>query len=433
MSGRFEAPADLRFTCTRCGDCCRSWNVMLGPGEEERLGAFDWRGREEELVAAATVVSSPLPNGRRARRLVRRDDGACIYLGRDNLCRLHRHFGAAAKPLMCQLYPFGFYPVGDELAVDCSFACRSISQRTGAPLAERFPEWAALLAAGEAPAEARHRLDRRRPLTGDLLWELEHHLLAFLAERELPLLDRIRCCLQLVRLATSGDPATPSAARLRAAIARGLPRQVASLPRGGGLDRTQRAIFYQWLFLALNPLPVNVDLLAPPARRREEERRVADGQRFAARQGAPRVDNRELAVSWDAIDAVDAALIAAPSVPLLESYLTAKLVGQRFLVAGDEELPLVEAVPLFLLAYPMAIWTARALAADRGADAVAAEDLRRALGLLDRTLGQVPLAALPGKVAKAFHFVVEETDLVVAATNELLGWQDAEEDAGPVL
>jgi Fe-S-cluster containining protein len=426
MPPPFEAPADLRFTCTRCGDCCRGWNVMLGPGEEERLRALDWRGREADLVEAETVVAAPLPGGGRARRLARRDDGACVYLGADSRCRIHQHFGGLSKPLMCQLYPFGFYPVGDRLAVDCSFACRSISQGSGAPLAERFPEWAALLAEGEAPAEGSHRLDRRWPLTGALLWELEHALLALLGTAALPLFDRVRCCLQLVRLATSGDPATASAAKLRQAIAAGLPRQIAVIPRGGGMDRTQRAVFYQWLFLALNPLPTNADLLAGPARKREEERRVAAGRRFAERQGAPWVESRELAVGWETIDAVDAALVAAPSVPLLERYLSAKVVGQRFLVAGGQELPFVEAVPLFLLAYPMAIWTSRALAAGRGAGAVEEGDLRRALGLLDRTLGQVSLAALPGKVAKAFHFVVEETDLVVAATNELLGWEDPE-------
>jgi lysine-N-methylase len=427
----FQPPPGLRFTCTRCGDCCRGWNVMLGPGEEEALRAREWEGREPDLVAASTVVTTALPGGGRARRLARHDDGACVSLGTDSLCRLHRHFGAGAKPLMCRLYPFAFVPVGGRLGVDASFACRSIAQGSGAPLAEQAAEWTALLAETGAPVEGRHRLDRARPLAGPVLWELEHHLLTFLADATLPLFERVRCCLQLVRLATSGDPGTAAAAKLREAIARGLPRQIAKIPRGGGMDRTQRAVFYQWLFLALNPLPPNADLLAGPAREREERRRVEAGQRFAALQGAPWVDNHELDVTHEAIAAVDASLVTADDAPLLARFLAAKVVGQRFLVAGEEELPFVEAVPLFFLSYPMAIWTARALAAGRGAAVVAAEDLRRALGLLDRTLGQVSLAALPARVAKAVRFVVEETDLVVAATNELVGWVDPPDD-GPI-
>ena len=38
-----------------------------------------------------------------------------------------------------------------------------------------------------------------------------------------------------------------------------------------------------------------------------------------------------------------------------------------------------------------------------------------------------PLATLPDEIAKVWHFVMEETDLVVEATNELVGWHDEEQ------
>src|SRR6185295_9159857 len=101
VTTRFEHPPGMGFTCTRCGDCCRSGNVMLGPGEEERLSGLDWREREADLETAVTVVSTALPGGRRVRRLARREDGACVYLGEDQLCQIHRHFGGDAKPLVC--------------------------------------------------------------------------------------------------------------------------------------------------------------------------------------------------------------------------------------------------------------------------------------------------------------------------------------------
>ena len=121
---------------------------------------------------------------------------------------------------------------------------------------------------------------------------------------------------------------------------------------------------------------------------------------------------------------MDAAFVAAADCPPLERFLVAKILGQRFLMAGAE-LPFAEAVPLFFLVYPMAIWTSRALAAARRASAVAEADVREGLARIDRTLGQVPLAALPSRVAKAWRFVVEETGLVVAATDELLGFATA--------
>jgi Fe-S-cluster containining protein len=422
MTIQFEHPPELAFTCTRCGDCCRSGNIMLGPGEEQQLRALDWSGREADLEKTETVVSTPLPGGRRVLRLARRDDGCCVYLGADQRCRIHSHFGGERKPLMCRLYPFGFYPVGGRVTVDCAFSCRSISEGSGDPIAKRVEEWTALLGERAAAPEKRRRLTRHLELSGELLWEIEHYLLGLLANQGLTLFDRVRCCLQFTRLATTGDPASPAAAKLREAIARGLPRQISKIPRGGHMDPTQRAVFYQWLCLALNPPPVNADLSPSPNTRRKEEMRAAAAQRFTTQKGAPNVDNRELPADFKQIAQVDAMLVTAPSSPLLERFLAAKIIGQRFLLGGDEELPLVEAVPLFFLSYPMAIWTARALAAERGAAAVSEPDLRRALGLLDRSLGQVSLAALPAKSREVWHFIVEETDLAVEATNELAGW-----------
>lgn len=394
-------------------------NVMLGEGEEARLRSLDWGGREPDLVNTSTIVAVTLPGGQQVRRLARRDDGACVYLGSDSGCRIHRDFGGDAKPAVCRSYPFGFYPVAGQVAVDCSFSCRSIAQDSGEPLKERIPEWTKLVNIGAADREKTHHLKRSKPISGPLLLEIETTLLGFLADQSMHLFDRVRCCLQFNRLATTGDPTTASAAMLREAMARGLPKQIGKIPRGEGMDKTQRAIFYQWLFLALNPLPVNADLLSGQERRRLEEQRMEAARRFMSLEGNPWVNNREMTATFKQIAAVDASFVTSADSPMLERYLAAKVTGQRFLIAADEELPLVEAVPLFLLTYPMAIWTSRALASDRGSDTVNEEDLRRALSLLDRTLGQVPLGALPNKISKVFHFVVEETDLVVAATSEL--------------
>src|SRR5690606_17296192 len=99
VTTEFAYPPEAHFTCSRCGDCCRSWNVMLGPGEEERLAALDWSEADPGLVDVSVAASSTLPGGGKSvRRLARGPDGACIYLGTDNHCRIHRHFGADAKP-----------------------------------------------------------------------------------------------------------------------------------------------------------------------------------------------------------------------------------------------------------------------------------------------------------------------------------------------
>ena len=94
--------------------------------------------------------------------------------------------------------------------------------------------------------------------------------------------------------------------------------------------------------------------------------------------------------------------------------------GQRHLKEGARELPFVEAVARLLLLYPFWIWTAKAIAADRGADRVDEKDARAALRLIDRTFGQISLEELPKKQKKAWSFILLETSLPDCATAYLV-------------
>ena len=406
---------------------------MLGPGERGIIEALDWTSARPDLDDMTTVVTTESPGaGREVERLARRDDGACVFLGDDDLCELHRHFGASTKPLMCRIYPFGFYPIGGRVAVDCSFACRAVSRDQGAPLETRTPEWSALLS-DVAPAEERpHRLSREYTIDGAGVWALEHLLVGFLAHPELSLYDRVRCCLQLTRLVAATDPSRPSFDALTNALATGLPRQIAAIDSSDWMDRTQRAVVYQWLYLTLNPVAANLDLL-PPGRRRKKQRLMA-GELFRRRVGRPTVDGDQLSVDFAAVAEVEPGVFAERDCAPLTRYLQAKIIGQRLLIDGDRELPLSEAVPALMLTYPMTIWTAKALAAEAGRPAVEESHVRDALRLIDRTFGHIPISLMPKKLAKAWRFLLTETEIVVSAVNELLGReQEGDEEEDPRL
>src|SRR5687768_11677489 len=93
---------NLRFTCSQCGDCCRAWNVPVGPAEVARIEALDWRDKAPDLAGAPATVPSAAPSTKGRRRLARHPDGACVFLGERNQCRIHEHFGEEAKPLACR-------------------------------------------------------------------------------------------------------------------------------------------------------------------------------------------------------------------------------------------------------------------------------------------------------------------------------------------
>ncbi len=85
-----------RFECRRCGRCCQ------GPGLVQVNSA------EVDVMAAAMGLDAyafaarhtRLSANRRHLLLLDRDDGACILLTPEGLCRVH-----AAKPLQCRTFP----------------------------------------------------------------------------------------------------------------------------------------------------------------------------------------------------------------------------------------------------------------------------------------------------------------------------------------
>src|SRR4029079_17635661 len=90
-----------------------------------------------------------------AYRLNHRPDGACVFLGSDNRCRIHASHGSAAKPLACRIYPYALTPAGDHWKLGLRFACPSAAENKGKPLADHWSEareYAAVLEAQSGTA-----------------------------------------------------------------------------------------------------------------------------------------------------------------------------------------------------------------------------------------------------------------------------------------
>lgn len=419
----FVYPKELRFTCSRCGDCCRGPNILLGPGEMEKLAALEWEGVAPDLVGVSPGVAMPIGTGSDTRALAKREDGACVYLGAENQCRIHERFGEDRKPLMCRLFPFGFLAVGDRVAVDVSFSCRAVSREEGRPIREHIPEWKRLLG---QPSSTRSRFpfSRKYQVSGELLWEIEHHVLEILSEESLSLPDRVRALLEFNRLATTSDPATDAARKLREVMVSGVAKLVREKPpdpESRRMDKTGRAVFFHLLFLTLNPTPRQLLSLSGKKKAREARMRVqmADGYKFP--EARPLLDNRELPVSFQTVSRTSAGYLADPEgAALVVRYLRSKVMGQRFLFEGEDAIPFVEALPRLVLTVPVLSWAAKALAAERRRVAVEEGDVRGALRLVDRSLGAIRFSLLPAEQRKAWSLVLFETDLPLAATYEML-------------
>ncbi|MCK5832053.1 YkgJ family cysteine cluster protein [bacterium] len=86
----------LKFSCKRCGDCCRGINayVWLYRGDIEAMAELlsmsvaDFKAKYTEVFEKSMVLKS-FPNG------------DCIFYNEDSGCKIHK-----ARPIQCRAFPF---------------------------------------------------------------------------------------------------------------------------------------------------------------------------------------------------------------------------------------------------------------------------------------------------------------------------------------
>jgi len=93
----------LNFSCTACGKCCKvDGDVWLAPEEVSQitqhldLNISEFRS---EYIKAEILPTDG--NEGESWMCLKRDEGACIFLGGDNMCKIYDY-----RPIQCLTYPF---------------------------------------------------------------------------------------------------------------------------------------------------------------------------------------------------------------------------------------------------------------------------------------------------------------------------------------
>ncbi|MEA2697368.1 MAG: lysine-N-methylase, partial [Myxococcales bacterium] len=145
-------------------------------------------GREYERVRAyltplvpANRLTAALGSGRQALHL---GPQGCVSLTDDHLCRIHAAYGAEAKPVTCQIFPFSFTRTPTGVRVGISYACRGVLDGAGAELEQQRDELTALYSSAVRGSPFLHAVPDRialdRTLTLD--WSAAEVLIDGLAE-----------------------------------------------------------------------------------------------------------------------------------------------------------------------------------------------------------------------------------------------------------
>lgn len=120
-----------QYTCHNCAGCCRDFTVQLRESDITKLDSQNWYEKLGEV---------PYIEFRKQTYLKQTDDGACIFLQDDGLCRIHAEYGLTQKPIACQMFPFTLMPTGEGIQTGISYACPSMINNRGNSLDTHFKD-----------------------------------------------------------------------------------------------------------------------------------------------------------------------------------------------------------------------------------------------------------------------------------------------------
>ena len=114
-----------KYSCHGCGDCCRDFTVQLRERDLKKLSSQGWAERFGTEVVQSFRGQSYLS---------RKDDGSCVFLNGEGLCKIHAEFGFSEKPIACQVFPFNIAPDESGVRVGLNFLCKSVQRNEGSAL-----------------------------------------------------------------------------------------------------------------------------------------------------------------------------------------------------------------------------------------------------------------------------------------------------------
>lgn len=379
---------EQRYSCHGCGNCCRDFTVQL---RDEDLALLREQGWAEKLGEPVTVEF------RGTSFLRQRDDGACVFLQDDGRCRIHAEYGLEAKPIACQLFPFSFAPDDGGVRVGLNFACQSMLENKGAELPSHRRDLKRMIArVPEADTSG------RPPMLTDQIRSARAEVDALVGGVD-GWMQRVD--IELTERLAGVAWVASSLASARLGMVRGeqlielinllfaaLPDELRCFEHPPATPR-QRKMLRQAVFARTEDPKISG--MQRTGRVRTVLGQLARSRRFAQGRG----ETPALGPTWLAGAPLEAVEQVEPAsdgddrtliTDLIARYVRASVLGGRTWGAGYYGWPVTAGLEALVLNVTCVGWLARLHAAASGASVVSIDDVRAALGRLDRTAGRAP-------------------------------------------
>jgi lysine-N-methylase len=381
-------PTVERWSCHQCGVCCRGSLVPLSAEDVARLDSQKWQERPEYRQRPVMVRQRLLGH---EHRLAQREDGSCVFLLPDGLCRIHKEFGFDAKPLVCRMFPLQIVPRDNVAYVTIRRACPSAAADRGMPVEEQL-DFARQLArerrlADEAPTPPPIKPGEQRD------WRVARRLLAtferLLIDEHYPPVRRLVHALAFCRLlhdARTRSLADRQLGELFEVLEQNVAGEVSELFTKRQRPGAAAGVLFRQTAAEFVRLYPGLD--ARPGWGERWRLAIAALKLVRGRGRLPALHPLLPAATFADLEQPLGTLDAAIYQPLARMIETTA-VSWSYALANRGGWSIIESVRMLALLYPIGLWILRWQAHGR---ATAADDMPPIITALDRGQGYAPLA-----------------------------------------
>ena len=386
-----QLPTIQNWSCHNCSGCCRQHLIEVSAEERQRILKQNWQPQDGIPETQPVLEPHAGPPWNRRYRLAHTDDGSCVFLNSEGLCRIHARFGESAKPLACRVYPYSFHPAGKKVTVSLRFSCPSVAENLGRSIPENREEVtgiARLVVPESADRIPPPRVSPGQKVDWDDILRFAGSFDSLLSDTGVSLAERLFRLLFVTNVIDQSRFRLIRGERLTeflgiiAAAARDEEHPSALQPASG-----IGAMQFRLLAAQYARRETVADLSGNLAARWDL---LKSALRFTTGQGdAPPLQDCFRAVPFDDIEQSFGPL-PEEAEKILTRLLRVKIQGLHFCGRAYYGVPVVEGLQSLLLMVPVIVWLARWLALSDGRRSLRVDDIKTAVTIADHHHGYSP-------------------------------------------
>jgi len=386
-----QLPTIQNWSCHNCSGCCRQHLIEVTEDERQRILKQNWQPQDGIPETQRVLIPHAGPPWNRRYRLAHTDDGACVFLNADGLCRIHAKFGEPAKPLACRVYPYSFHPAGKQVTVSLRFSCPSVAENLGRNIVENREEVQAigrLVVPESADRILPPRVSPGQKVDWNDILTFAEAFDSIIAGTEVPLVKRLFRLLFVTNVIDQSSFRLIRGERLTEFL--GI---ISTAARNEEFPSTLQpvsgigAMQFRLLTAQYARKETVADLSGKLAGRWDLLRFAL---RFTTGQGdAPPLQNCFRAVPFADIEQPFGP-VPTEAEEILTRLLRVKIQGLHFCGRAYYGVPVVEGLQSLLLIIPVILWLARWLALSDGRRSLRVEDIQTAVTIADHHHGYSP-------------------------------------------